>query len=250
MSQSEAAPDYHSWIEQLYEPHTRRAARQKLVREKAVGPLLECLDSPNDAVVWAAVESLGELRVPEAVAPLLDLLARGQLVVDVSDALTRITGQDFGADVRRWRDWIASTGGKIAPAVDVAACIRSTGQFLGAEPAGSDKTYQFKLSLPSGREQKVAVFFGREDDQGDEIVVIYSECGPADPKYYESVLRKNLTIPAGALAIRDIDDKPNFVMVDTLLAASITPRSLAKSIENIASRADSIEKSLTREDRR
>lgn len=250
MSQSHSAADYHSLVEQLYEPHTRRGARQKLVRERAIGPLLECLNSPNQAVVWASVVSLGELRAPEAIGPLVDVLARGELVVDVAEALARITGQDFGADVRRWRQWYESTGGKVAPAMDMAACIRSTGQYLGAEPSGSDKTYQFKLSLPNEREQKVAVFFGREDEQGAEIVVIYSECGPADPKHYEAVLRKNLTIPSGAIAIRDIDGQPNFVMVETLLAASVTPRTLAKSIENIAARADSIEKSLTREDRR
>ena len=86
--------------------------------------------------------------------------------------------------------------------------------------------------------------------QIDELVVIYSECGPANPKYYERVLRKNLGIPAGAFAIRDIGGKPNFVMVDTVLAGMVTPSVLARKIENIASRADIVEKSLTKEDRR
>ena len=122
--------EYRQLVEQLGHPQTRRVARQRLVAGGAVGPLLECLGSANESVVWSAVQSLGELRAAEA------------------------------------------------------------------------------------------------------------------------VLRKNLSIPAGALAIRDVGGKPNFVMVDTMLAAVVTPSTLAKRIENIARRADSIERVLTQADRR
>jgi serine/threonine-protein kinase len=106
------------------------------------------------------------------------------------------------------------------------------------------------LSLDEGRAQKVAVYFGREDAEGEELVVIYSECGPADPKYYEVVLRKNLSIPSGAFAVRDLDGSPHFVLVDTMLASSATPSALAKKIEHIADRADAVEQSLTKQDTR
>ncbi len=250
MTDATPSANIQSLVEQLYDPYARRAARQKLVRTRAVEPLLACLDSTNEGVVWSAVESLGELRAAEAVEPLVALLARGVLVASVSDALARITRQDFGSDVRRWQEWIAANRENVAPELNLGECVRATGKHLGVVPAGSDKTYQFKLSLPSGREQKVAVFFGREDDQGEPIVIVYSECGPAEPKYYEAILRKNLTIPEGAFAIRDIDGKPNFVLVDTMLATHATPANLAKRIENIAARADAVEKTLTQEDRR
>jgi len=42
----------------------------------------------------------------------------------------------------------------------------------------------------------------------------------------------------------------NFVMVDTVLAATVSPSLLAKRIENIAARADMVEKVLAKEDRR
>jgi len=250
VTDSTPSVDFRSLVEQLYEPYTRRAARQRLVRSGAVAPLMECLDSTNESVVWAAVESLGELRAAEAVEPLVELLARGVLVASVCEALARITRQDFGADVPRWRQWIAANRNNVAPELNVEQCIGATGKHLGIEPAGSGATYQFKLALPGGREQKVAVFFGRQDDQGEPLVIVYSECGPAEAKYYEAILRKNLTIPAGAFAIRDIDGKPNFVLVDTMLAALATPSNLAKRIENIAARADAVEKTLTQEDRR
>ena len=198
--------------------------------------------------VWAAVQSLGELRAKEAVEPLVGLLDRNTLVFDVCEALLQITGSNFGTDVKRWRESIQSPAGP--PTLDVAECVARTADYLGVKPTGSDKSYQFQLALPDGRSQKVAVYFGRQDTEGHELVVIYSECGPANPKFYEAVLRKNLSIPVGAFAIRDIDGQPNFVMVDTVMAASVHPGSLARKIEGMATRADTVEKSLTKEDRR
>jgi hypothetical protein len=242
------ATDAADLVEQLGHPQTRRAARQKLVAARAVGPLLECLDSRNESVVWAAVQSLGELRAKEAVEPLVGLLDRSTLVFDVCEALLQITGSNFGTDVKRWRESLESAADPAK--LDVAECVARTADYLGVTPTGSGASYQFQLPLPEGRSQKVAVYFGRQDAEGHELVVIYSECGPANPKYYETVLRKNLSIPVGAFAIRDIDGQANFVMVDTMMAASANPGALARKIEGMATRADSVEMSLTKEDRR
>ena len=250
MSSSYSESEFQALVEQLSDPRTRRLARHKLVSAGAVGPLLGCLDSTNESVVWAAVESLGHMRAGEAVGPLVDLLARGVLVVDVCEALTMITRQDFGANVKRWREWLQESADGSPPGIDVAECVRHAGGYLGVEPTGSENSYQFKLSLPENRTQKVMVYFGRQDPEGDELVVIYSECGPAKPQHYEALLRKNLMIPAGAFAIRDIGGKANLVMVDTMVADAVTPSALAKKIENIASRADVVEKSLAKEDKR
>ncbi|MBN2025058.1 MAG: hypothetical protein JW809_19935 [Pirellulales bacterium] len=240
--------DVAELVRQLRDPQTRRAARQELVASGAVSVLLACLDDPNESVVWAAVESLGELRCQESVEPLVKLLERGMLIYDVAEALARVTGRDLGTDPRPWRDVLAK--GPAQPALDVAACVAKTAEYLGARPTGSGDSFRFELAVPDGRRQKVAVYFGRKDAEGHDLVVIYSECGPADSRYYEAVLRKNLSIPAGAFAIRDIDGVPHFVMVDTMVAGSVTPGALARKIEHIAARADSIEKSLTREDKR
>ena len=235
-------------VEELHSPRTRRGARQKLIAARAVGALLECLESSNESVAWAAVESLGELRAREAVEPLIGMLQRGRLLLDSCEALIQITGQDHGLDAKQWRAAVANLPG--SGELDVAECVKRTAEFLGVEPTGSGTTYQFRLSLPEGRRQKVAVFFDQKDSAGHKLVVVYSECGPAKAKHYEAVLRKNLTIPAGAFAIRDIDGAPNFVMVDTMVADLVTPRALARRIENIAARSDSVEKSISKEDLR
>lgn len=250
MSESQQTDEIRQLVEQLREPRTRRSARQKLIAARAVDALLECLQSTNESVVWAAVESLGELRATEAVGPLVELLDRGVLVTNVCEALTLITGKDFAADVRRWRDWARKHPTMRPAATDVEDRVRHTGELLGASAAGSGKSFHFQLPLPTGRSQKVAVYFGREDTEGEELIVIYSECGPANPKHFETVLRKNLSIPSGAFAVRDVDAQPTLVIVDTVIAASGTPSVLAKKIEHIADLADRVEKSLTKEDQR
>lgn len=250
MTQPLDTTEVHVLIEQLYEPETRRRARRRLVRARAVEPLLECLNSTNESVVWSAIESLGELRAKEAVDPLVDLLARGRLVLDVCESLTQITGQDFGADVQAWKQWASSPEAGRSVGLDVADCVRRTAAYLGVEPSGSDTAFRFRLSLDEGRSQKVNVYFGREHPEGGELVVIYSECGPASSSLHEKALRKNMSLAAGAFAIRDVDGQPQFVLVDTMLAAAVTPSVLAKKIESIASQADSVEKTLAKEDTR
>lgn len=254
MGDAKTAAEYEDLIEQLLDPTTRRAARQKLVRAHAVEALLGCLDAREESVVWAAVKSLGELRATEAVGPLVNLLEREVLIFDVCEALTAITGQYFGTYPKRWREWLQGPAppkvAKGTPGLDVAECVRATGEYLGVKPTGSGKSFRFRLTLPDDRMQNVAVFFGRLDDKGEELVVIYSECGPARPKLYEAALRKNMGIPAGAFALRDIKGEPHLVVVDTMVAASVSPAVLAKKIEHIASWADRVEADLTRQDRR
>ena len=117
MTNSKSSADIPRLVEELHVPWARREARRKLVALGAVEALLECLRADNESVVWAAVESLGELRAQEAVAPLADLMARGVLVLDVCEALTQITGQDFGyryyepevqrvQAIKRWQVWL------------------------------------------------------------------------------------------------------------------------------------------------
>jgi hypothetical protein len=214
-----SAADTAGMVQRLYDPRTRRTARLELMRAGAVGPLMECLRARNESVVWAAVVSLGQLEAKEAVEPLLALLEEGRLTFDVCEALERITGRSGGTSAAQWRRLLDSPApvGQPGQAAGTADAVQQAAELVGAELSGSGNRYRFTLPLPEGRQQRVSLFLGKEDSEGDELVVIYSKCGPASERHYEAVLRKNLRIPSGAFAIRDIDGEPHFVMVDTLL---------------------------------
>ena len=249
MSTPEQTAEIRSLVDQLSDPATRRAARQRLVTLGAVEALVGCLGSHNESIVWAAIQSLRDLKAKEALLPLAGLVERGVLAADAADALARITGQTFGLDHARWKQWLSSPADQ-QPSAGAAECVKSAGEYLGAEPKGGGKAFEFRLSQPSGRSQRVQVQFGRVDSDGDELVVVYTECGPADAKHYEQVLRKNLQLPAGAFAIRDVGGVPNLVIVETAAAASLTGRQLAKMVDAIGARADKVEQSLAKEDER
>ncbi len=79
----------------------------------------------------------------------------------------------------------------------------------------------------------------------ERLVLIYSICCPADPEYYEEALRLNSEVSHGALAIREIDGKECFVMIDTFPRSTVDPEEIRRSVLEIAFRADSVEKLLT-----
>ena len=70
----------------------------------------------------------------------------------------------------------------------------------------------------------------------------------AEAKHFEALLRKNLTLRAGAFAIRDIDGHAHFVMIDTLSATATAADDLARRIEQIAAQAGAVEGVLAREE--
>lgn len=245
--------DVQQWIAELSDFRKRRRARQRLIEARAVQPLIGALTSANESVVWSAVHSLKELRAKEAVPYLVDMLDHGVLEHDVADALEKITGEQLGVNAGAWRDMYGSAGGgggeeSAAPATP-EELVRRCGQYLQVEPTGSGNDYEFKLERPGGRHQGVSLHFGHKDKEGDDLLAVYSPCAPADEKHYEAALRLNLQLPAGALAIQDIEEKPHLVMVDVLLADAVHPRQLAKSIEEIADRADKLEQRITGQDK-
>ena len=94
----------------------------------------------------------------------------------------------------------------------------------------------------------MAVQTGHSEAQDDELALVYTECGRAEAKHFEALLRKNLTLRAGAFAIRDIDGHAHFVMIDTLSATATAADDLARRIEQIAAQAGAVEGVLAREE--
>lgn len=107
--------------------------------------------------------------------------------------------------------------------------------------------YQLVLDLPDGRRQ--TLFIESSDHAASErLLLIYSTCCDADSNFYESALRLNSEIPHGGLAIREIDGRAKFVMVDTYPRATVDVEEIRRSILEVASRADAIERRLTGRD--
>lgn len=107
--------------------------------------------------------------------------------------------------------------------------------------------YLLQTTLPDGRRQ--SLFVEPSDHPGAEkLLLIYSICCPADPAYYEEALRLNSEIPHGALAVREIDGQPHFVMVETFPRSTVDVEDIRGGVMEVALRADDVEARLTGRD--
>ena len=75
---------------------------------KVIEGIIATLKDKDGDVRWWAAKSLGELKDPRAVEPLISALKDEDENVrrTAAEALEKITGEDFGEDEAKWRDWL------------------------------------------------------------------------------------------------------------------------------------------------
>lgn len=248
-------PGAEELIERLKDFRTRSAAKNELLEmgDAATPHLVAALKTRNQNVRWAAVSILGELGASQAIPDLIEALRDGELHSAAAEALRHITGQDLGDDYDAWKRWLGLGSTTAAPAQpepkthDDSDLIRQS--VYATDVSADEQPPGYVLRVPlQDRHQDVAVNLKAKDAAGVPLVVLYTRCGPADPRRYEWALRQNIRMPAGAIAIADIEGKPNFVVVAVLLRPNTTPRLLIDSVRRIARTADQLEAALTKAD--
>lgn len=248
--------DVADLMRQLRDFRTRARAQDRLIDlgASAVEPLIQALTDRSEAVRWSAVRCLGEIGDLRAAPPLVRLLSDESIKGAAAEALQSLTGEKLGPDSGAWEAWLhGQTTGRAKE--ETPGSAERDRQFLAEALKGLDATvstakdgYAAVIGLENGRSQKVRIVLGKTDTDGCPIIICYSECGPARPEVFEWALRKNLTMPYGALGIRDSQSGPVLVMFNTHLKESTSTKELRKSVLAIARRADSVEKALTRQD--
>jgi serine/threonine-protein kinase len=103
--------------------------------------------------------------------------------------------------------------------------------------------YTVRMTLADGRSQTLYLEPSHHRST-DRLLLIYSICCPAVPEFYEQVLRVNAELSHGSIAIRDIEDKPYFVMVDTYPRATVDAEEIRRSVLELGYHADDLEKEL------
>lgn len=240
-------------IRQLRNFRTRPAAKRALVEkgEEAIAPLIEAVRSGHSSVRYPAISALGELRAKDAVPDLIEALDDSNLNSAAADALRTTTGEDFGHAADAWRKWLAGEGGTDTAGsggtLDDADLVNKA--VYGTDVSADQKGSTYVLRVPLGdRHQDVTINMKAKDSAGQPLVVAYTRCGPADEKHYEWALRQNVKMSAGAIAVVDIENHPNFVVVDVTARSVVTPEILINSVKRIAKKGDELEAALTKAD--
>jgi len=225
----------------------------------AVQPLLDALDGePSEGARWAMLKCLGEIGAVEAVAALVRYLEHDDYQTVAHEALMRIAGRDAGPLAADWLRWLderetgvdqhapaPATGGAAGePLTDARllelALERSRTEWREESPA----RYAVTIPLRAGGSGKVTVVFGGKDHEGAEIVVVYSVCGKARSEQYETVLRENLRMPYGAVALRESGGELHFVTFNTILRKDLSPVELRKSIVAVGESSERVRNRL------
>jgi eukaryotic-like serine/threonine-protein kinase len=107
--------------------------------------------------------------------------------------------------------------------------------------------YRIQITLPDGRQQAVFVESSKHA-ASERLLLIYSICCPSDPSYYEYALRLNSEIAHGGLAIRSVNGRDHFVILDSYPRGTVDVEEIRRSVREMALRGDSVEKLLTGRD--
>ncbi len=108
----------------------------------------------------------------------------------------------------------------------------------------NDQRYTAEVELPNGRRQYVFIE-SSNPSKGDRVLSIYSICGPADQDHYRHALQLNADILHGALAIRNWNGVPHFVMLNNYPRSTVDAEEVRRSVIDAAIHADELEQKLT-----
>ena len=268
-------------VDELRNFRTRSQVMEELLMlgDDAVPELIQALGHPMENVRWSAQQLLTQLGGDTVVERLAEALDDPTRQKEAADTLRQITGQSIGVDRQAWATWLQSRGGThAAPVREAAPTPRSAASgaaapspppapsstqgladdaIIRAATAGAEIDvrqhsggYVLTVPLEGNRRQRVTVSFTAQDFEDEDLVVVYTECGPAQQKNFEWALRQNLRMSFGAIAIRDRGGQPTFVMVNTHPRKTLDVEELRKSIVLLASKGDKLEQALTKDDER
>lgn len=122
-----------------------------------------------------------------------------------------------------------------------------TGSLMRPEFDG--QRHHVRVKLADGRNQTVTVECVEDTETLEEIIRVFSVCGPTSANYYERALHLNAAMCHGAIGIETVSGAPHFVMVNSYPRATCDPQEIRSSLEEVAKYADQVEHLLTGEDR-
>jgi len=118
--------------------------------------------------------------------------------------------------------------------------IAETDAVIGVRHKGENSVF-FEVRTGDGRSQVLMASLSVTDD-GEQIVHMMSEIGPASADLYERMLLHNLQLRYSKTSIVDHDGDKVFALVYSYPFAELEPVELAKAFGEIAFMADLIEK--------
>ena len=233
--------DIDMLLEDLKSFQTRSGARKALVKlgpEQAGGRLQDLLkkECPEN-VVWSIVDIFTAWQWRESADQLVGLLdVYPSLQMDISRALTSITGLELEPDADLWRRMLESPGifidlKKAFPDLENARCVIY------------DSYCSVVVPLERSRRQEVLVY------EKIEKLTLYTECGVIAALQVKHVEKFNEELSWAELLVEEANGEMKVTMTAEVSQGDISADKLKLHILKIAELADSLEEQLTGKDK-
>lgn len=212
----------------------------------SLGVLLFYLLTENFPFVAESSAALGTRVTHEAVPSVREFVPEIPLeIADCVDMMLRKAPSDRPRSAIDAHQLLAAILGELR---DLQSLIdEALSPLPNVESVKCGELYRVSVALPEGRQQRVYIESSQHRfDQ--RLVLIYSNCCEVNSQFYETALRLNAGLSHGAIAIRNIDGLPHYVMLDSYPRSTVDAEEIRKSLLEVATQADSIEKLLTGRD--
>lgn len=155
-------------------------------------------------------------------------------------------GESTGAGARKarqGRDWSHA-----ATRDDLERWVRQIAE--GRKGELGEKAGQWKIEFRTDGDRKQTIFIDpdRKDSAGHPVAVMYTLCGPAEPKVYGTALKTNMQLSHAAFGVIKQGETPLLALISRRRIGELTRDSLEETLEYLAKKGDRAESQLQEED--
>lgn len=126
--------------------------------------------------------------------------------------------------------------------------LRESLHGTGIAIQGEARRFELDVKLAGDRQQRVVVETCDSLAIAEQVVRIYSICGPAEERHFRRALELNPQFAHGAIGLENVRGVPYFVMTNAFPRATCDPEEIRHSVLGIAQRADDVERCITGRD--
>lgn len=147
----------------------------------------------------------------------------------------------------------AAVAGGAGPAAGATASelkqwLREIAARQGGELRETEGQWALDFRLGEMRRQTVFIDPGRRDSAGQPVAVMYTLCGPAEPRVFAASLQANAQLSHAAFATVGEGDHRRLVLISRRRMAELTRQNVAETLEYLAKKGDRAESQLQAED--
>ncbi len=140
---------------------------------------------------------------------------------------------------------VASVG---ATRSDLEQWLKAIAESRGGSVRETEGQWAVEVSLDGDRKQTIFVDPDRKDSSGEAVAVMYTLCGPADPKIYSMALKTNMQLSHAAFGVTKQGEKRLLALIGRRRLSELTRESLSEILEYLAKKGDRAESQLQTDD--